>query len=268
MSRKTNRKNIAGLAFFYMILSISMLLCQACKHGGGGGASYPTGVWTEKKAELESRFGVPIFLDNVRFPSHWSANNPEYTPVPDEKRYYAMLQLEIDLSKYSHGFLKKFCSGVFIVNSLKFDGQPYGGTNDSTNKWVYLILSTVGDEGHLDAVGFHHEFSSILYKRNKSIFPESAWRSANPSDFNYVFEMSSSRNIASRKTNTRGNSSTYSRGFICEYGELTLEDDINTFSQYLVGKPDKLAKISDEYSKIQRKTEILNQFFKAIGYDG
>ncbi len=53
-------------------------------------------------------------------------------------------------------------------------------------------------------MGFHHEFSSILYKRNKGKFDEDAWRHVNMSDFEYAFEKSLEQNIQSGSIGLRG----------------------------------------------------------------
>ena len=63
-----------------------------------------------------------------------------------------------------------------------------------------------------------------------------------------------------------GNPRLYSQGFICDYGQVTFEEDVNTYAQYLIAKPKKLDQLTAKYPLIKQKAELLKEFYKAIGF--
>jgi hypothetical protein len=174
--------------------------------------------------------------------------------------------LETDLKRYPADFIATNLRKIFIVSTLKIDGRTFGGTNYATERWLYIDDGWLGDSGHSKAMGFHHEFSSILYRLYPDRFNDSAWLQNNPSGFEYAYRRSGSENIASGRTDVTGTPADYEKGFICEYGQLTFEDDINTYAQFLVAKFSMLNGIAASYPRVQGKTDMLLQFYFSIGY--
>ena len=226
-----------------------------------------SGAWEQKKLELESKYGLGIVFDNVEFPEYWERFQRNWTPIPSDLRLSALNALEVDLAKYKPDFLKKHLNSIYLCRHLEFKGQTYGGTTDYTKKWLYLTALRLGDNGlHVHASGFHSEFSSILLNLYKSRFPIKLWKEFNLPTFKYIFEESSWRNLTTGKTKLIGNPRLYSQGFICDYGQVTFEDDVNTYAQYLIAKPKKLDQLTAKYPLIKQKAELLKEFYKAIGF--
>lgn len=226
-----------------------------------------TGSWKKKKSQLQSKYGIDIVFDNIKFPKYWKTFEPKWTPIPRHSRWQVLNNLQIDLAGYEPSFLKENLNSIFLCRSLEFNDLAYGGTTDYSKKWIYLTDVCLGDNGLISEVGgFHHELSSILLALHKNSFPEQAWRRINQSDFEYVFEHSSSQNLTTDKTRLSGNEKVYLQGFVGHYGQLTFEDDVNTYAQYFIAKTDMLEALARKYPLIKQKSDLLKSFYEDIGF--
>ncbi|MEM7475251.1 MAG: hypothetical protein AAF483_09685 [Planctomycetota bacterium] len=247
-----------------ILIRIHLLLSFLLVHAS---LSFAQSSWKEETIQVANEFGVTVVFDDVEFPDYWESWSPEWQAVPEDKRAVAVRKLKIDLAKYDPRYLRTHLEKVFLVDDLAFKKAKYGGTNDHLQKWLYLHHAWTGDDGsHAKAMGFHHEFSSIIYKTYKKDFDEDAWQKNNPEDFNYAFKESSDENLRSGRLGLLGSKELYQEGFVCEYGQLTLEDDINTFSQHLIAKPELLNAQANEYPRIKKKVKLLSDFFRSTGY--
>jgi hypothetical protein len=227
----------------------------------------PDERWKTEKALIEQDFGVSVAFDRIEFPPYWDAWTPRWVSVPVPERLQALQRLRHDLSHYDPGFLQQHLKRIFLVYALSFKGQPYGGTNDHRYKWLYLQHYWLGsDSVRKKTMGFHHELSSILLKTYITRFDEHAWRNANVPQFEYTFARSLETNIQTGRTSLTGNEALYRQGFLCPYGTLTLEDDINTFAQYLIGGTDLMSGKLDHYPRMVEKIKLLTTFYLKIGY--
>ena len=46
-----------------------------------------------------------------------------------------------------------------------------------------------------------------------------------------------------------------------------MEDDINTYAEYLIAKPELLNRIGADYEIVRKKAALLHEFLNTIGYD-
>ena len=107
-------------------------------------------------------------------------------------------------------------------------------------------LPTLCSQKSFEDRGFHFEFGDILFKLNKNRFDENRWRESNPSGFRYILTLSLETNKQSGKTSLVDNHQLFYKGFLCDYGTLTLEVDINTFAQYLIAKPNLIEQYNNK----------------------
>lgn len=223
--------------------------------------------WEEMAQDMETKYRIRIIFEPLVFPSDWLSNCPQWTAVQPENRLDALVSLDFDLAKYNPDFLVRHLSRVYIFQSLSFMKTPYGGTNDYRHKWLYLHENWLGDTGvNQNAAGFHHELSSIVFNMHRAEFQEDIWRSVNANGFDYAMEGASYEKLHSGRTSTIGNPRVYAEGFICEYGQLALEEDINTYAEYLIAKPDALEQLKQTYPLIHRKATLLNDFYHRLGF--
>lgn len=253
---------MAKKIYFCFFLNFLFLLLS-CTH-----AFAVSDSWQTQASQIEQRYGIAIEFEKIEFPPYWKGSSAKWIPIPEKKRSNALKKLKIDLSHYDAKFLNDHLNKIFLIYRLSFEGLPYGGTNDHFNKWIYLQDYWLGDNAaHKHAMGFHHEFSSIVLKMNKNKFNIQNWKNANPPDFWYRFNRSTSANIKSGRTQLVGNKELYDSGFLCPYGTLTMEDDINTYAQYMLAKPAFLKEYMDKHPRILQKASMLNEFYRTVGHD-
>jgi hypothetical protein len=217
------------------VLIVALLVMAQTAHAGT-----PTecASWEHKAQQMEAQYSVAIVFDALEFPPHWQAYDPQWTPVPVGKRVAALRALAIDLARYDLDFLTAHVARVYIYDSLRFMNTPYGGTTDAGNKWLYIHADWLGDTGvHGHAMGLHHELSSLVLNLHTAQFPDAAWRAAHDQHFGYVMEDAFYQKLLSGRTGTEGNPTLPGAGFLCDYGQLALEEDLNTYAQYLIAKP-------------------------------
>lgn len=223
--------------------------------------------WEHKAQQLEAQHGVAIVFDGVEFPPHWQAYDPQWTPVPANKRMAALQSLSIDLQRYDRDFLTAHVARVYIYDSLRFMNTPYGGTTDADNKWLYIHADWLGDTGaHGHAMGLHHELSSLVLNLHTAQFPDAEWRASNDQHFGYAMEDAFYQKLLSGRTGTEGDPALYAAGFLCPYGQLALEEDFNTYAQYLIAKPRTLAQLERTYPVAARKAALLRAFYRSVGF--
>lgn len=214
--------------------------------------------------DLEHRYGTRISTGMIELPG--SRGNASYRQVPWFNRLAALRALERDLARYRPDFLKRHLRHVYVFRTLTIDGESFGGTNDPGQRAVYIAASWLGDEDRgPEAMGFHHELSSLLVHRYPEVLSTSEWRALNPDGFTYRFQASTSRNLSSGRLDLSGNERTYRRGFLCDYGTLTVEDDINTFAQYVIGKPRRLSGLESRFPRLAAKAAYLRRALDEIG---
>ena len=232
----------------------------------------PDGPWKTKKGLLESVYGLEILFDEAPPPDP-DGTNPDdrdsiagWWPVPENSRWEALSKLQIDLAKYKPDFIRENLRTIYVCRDLWFGGLEYGGTYDDKSKSIYVAAGHLGDNGVLRWLGgFHHEFSSILLKSYRAQLPEADWRKTNPADFEYAFSEPSGRNLTTGATSHIGDPNLYAKGFLCSYGTMAFEEDIDTYAQCFLARSETLDILAGKYPLIKRKKELLEKFYTAIG---
>ncbi len=119
-----------------------------------------------QKTKVDKRTGVSISFsaDGDIFPSSWTnaiinAKGKSLSESEFARSEKIVLQA---LSKYPVDVIKNNLKTIYILNSLEFYRQPYGGT--SSNNIVYMSnkgMSKGYPDFYLEQL-FHAEFSSVL----------------------------------------------------------------------------------------------------------
>ena len=214
------------------------------------------------KAEIERTYGIEVEFDEIEFPDAWRDwYTPVVKPVAQRHRKNALTKLRADLQRLDANVLKRHVSRIFIVGYLAFDDVHYCGTAFYPNKWLYidkLWLDNTGDK----AMGFHHEFSSLLVALNR--FPVKEWKALNPEGYVYPMQGETTALLTKGDTDLAGTPETYRDGFVAGYGRMDLENDINTYFQLLIANPAKLSDLEWQYPAIRRKAELLRGFYRGV----
>jgi len=166
---------------------------------------------------------------------------------------------------YPRELLNFYLSGVFLADSVAVEGNEGAGTY--ANGAIYLSVSFVVDpeDAKQIALGFHHEFSSLLYlgALNEAT-PGDLWDAQNPEEFRYLRARKDVLEAAGRYAPSWQASEWYAQGFVSDYGRSSRENDINTYAELLMGDPQELVQLASKWPRIDAKARILARFYATI----
>ena len=207
---------------------------------------------------------ISFGLNDNMFPKSWTEgdiNGQAKALSPKEYKRSKRIIIEA-LDKYPVEILKQNLSEVYILNSLMFYNQVYGGTNSNNN--VYLVNS-----GKLDGYSdeyveqlFHAEFSSILLRNYSNENFESKWEQINKNDFQ--FGKGGVDEIKTGKASTDFLPEYFKKGFLYQYAMSGLENDFNSISKNLFCPNNSLWKKAYRYQKIKLKIILTIDFYNNI----
>lgn len=223
--------------------------------------------------------------DDSFLPRSWIEDpiQAEVEPLDESLVSDARQILERGLAKYPEEVLESFLGGVYVVGSLRFYDVGYGGTYMANSKRIVLVY-----RGSFDPRGFeqrfHHEFSSILLKKNEESFDEERWRAGNISGFVYrapgVIEQQSgdrseaTKVLAAEQKRTGGSGSSLLtvhaelmvEGFLTHYNRVSIEQDLNETAAHLFTNA-KLWDYCRHFPRIDQKVHVLIDFYRRIHPD-
>ncbi len=168
------------------------------------------------------------------------------------------------LDKYPTLLLKNNLKNVYVLKSMSFYGVNYGGTNLPPD--IVYVANDGVSMGYMDTAiekTFHHEFSSVL-KYNYG-FDETAWRQVNPVGFVYFDEATGGAGaIKAGKASQTFDSKEHEMGFLYEYAESTLENDLNSFAENIFMGEESFFNIVESYDKLKLKLDLTVAFYNSL----
>ena len=220
--------------------------------------------------------------DDSFLPKSWVEEPIEAVIEPLDEKLQETVRTILDgaLKKYPESVLKEFLDGVYVVGSLRFYDVGYGGTYMANAERIVLVYRASFDARGFEQ-RFHHEFSSILLKKNEDAFQEARWEKGNRKGYIYrapgvIEEQSGDRSEATRvleaeQKKTGGSGSGLLRlssdlmrdGFLTEYNRVSIEQDLNETAAHLFTNPE-LWEYCCDFPKIDHKVDVLIDFYRAI----
>ncbi len=172
-------------------------------------------------------------------------------------------KLEPELAKYPPSMISDHLSQLLVVrgNSLHCDGVRIGGLVDE--KYPGQIILDEQILANPDT-GFHHEFSSVLLRQHQERFPWEEWKSATPDNFRYGADHKAGSPIAACSVCFSKDPGLNEKGFVCEYGQVDIEEDINTLAHALFARTPEMMSMKREYGRIGKKIESIILFYDKI----
>lgn len=199
------------------------------------------------------------------FPDTWQASpiSASGVPIADKEIKRSQLVIIKALKKYPADVLRKNLEGVYFLRSMQFFGVGYGGTNSTAN----VYLTNDGDAlGYTDSYleqTFHHEFSSIILRNFSSKLDTTLWNKANDKKFFYNDPDRGVGAIRNNATSQEIDTAICKLGMLSEYAMSGLENDVNTFAQYLFYPSGNFWKIVDSYPAIRKKVALMIKLYQA-----
>lgn len=215
--------------------------------------------------------GVNVVFDKTEgiFPDSWTTNQvkakAEAIDTAEIARTTTVVQTA--LAKYPATFLKKNLNTIYCLKKLYFFGVPFGATYFDKTKALYIANNgrRNGYTNRYIEQSIHHEFSSLLYLANKSKLDEKAWAACNPKDFIYTDDKGGG--VTAIKNNADGTyfSDYYNKqGFLDQYSQTTLENDINQIAQQIFCPDPQYKSLLEKYPQLKAKHNLLIAFYTKL----
>lgn len=165
--------------------------------------------------------------------------------------------IEAALNSYPEGFVASLINAIFISGELWFDGERAGGTY--LHSWLIVASTTrPGKESNYQAAlyGVHHELSSFVF--NKSPLTGITWQKLMPANWQeangYAQALDVDRSLAPD----------YHNGFLSKYAETSVENDFNTYAEFVFGKEKELTELAREYPRIAKKLGLFISAYSTL----
>lgn len=239
-------------------LFISLLVTSACLSW-----RTPSAVAAEHVI-LAAPVRVVTSADPAIFPESWRKTPISVSGEPLAETHFARVRavLQRALKKYPPQVLRSHLEAVYVLQELRYSGVDTGGTNSRTCVYVKAGDPAAGfTDAHLEGV-FHAEFSSILLRNEMRRFDGEAWEAINPHGFRYLSNGVDA--IKQRKADTKLRAGLHEEGFLKQYSQSSLENDLNGFATLLFAGDPKMWEIVDKYPKVKRKAALAIAFYQQL----
>lgn len=218
----------------------------------------------EERTLLEKPVRVMTSSSVMIFPEPWHdapvLARGRALPEAQSERVRAILDRA--LKKYPMQVLQSHLDAVYVLDELRYYGVTTSGTNSRIRVYLNIGSEKAGyTEAHIEGV-FHAEFSSILLRENPEFLDEAAWEALNPPGFKYLGNGVEA--VKQKKAGQRLTETLHDQGFLIEYSQSTLENDLNGFAARLFTGDPRLWTIAEKHPKIRRKLELAIEFYQHL----
>ena len=195
------------------------------------------------------------FLQSLK-PDKIEALAPEFKDV-----IHTLNMVDEFFSPYPADLIRKEIQDLYFISSLKINGKPAAGLALCGRK--KFLISCNSSHNRIEILKiFHHEFTHLVVGQNIKIFPLIEWQKANPPGWKYKQDYWTSK---TKNNSNQPNEKLFKEGFIREYGQESVEEDIATISEELFTDTEKILRLSKQYPSLNKKINLLIQFFSRLG---
>jgi hypothetical protein len=213
---------------------------------------------------ITSKYGIKIAYEvDADFLTPW-----EESPIIEPIRHRVLVRnvdiLQTALERYPVQVIKNHLSVINFAGQItKKYGVNYGGFYDEFKSSIYLIDN--GSQTPDDVIStFHHEFSSLLLKRNHP-FDANLWTVNNPNEFEYLYETTKDFvKTYNSVSHLGGTEVEYEKGFMDTYAQTSVENDFNEYAAMIFTYPQKFKKIMDQHPRVRGKFLVFLEFYQNI----
>lgn len=221
----------------------------------------------EKSADaiVDKRTGIPIHwtTEPGMFPSHWYDRpiNAKAESLDKNRVRNHLSIIKMAMNKYPKHLLRKYLKKVYLLKSIEFYGLRYGGTNSTDTLYLTNRGEKLGYTKKYLEGAFHHEFSSILLRENKTLFNKRYWILSNPKDFNY--EEGGSEAVRKGRASKKLRKKYFKIGLLCQYSMASIEEDFNIYAEELFTN-NKIFSIAEKYPRVRNKLYLMIDFYHKL----
>lgn len=219
-----------------------------------------TGVFAQ---DLEVN-GIPVLfvVNDETFPESWKTESINAQGIDldtaEIKRSYELVKKAF--AKYPETVLKNNLRAIYVLKSITFYGQPFGGTN--SNDVLYIAnkgKQSAYSDDYIEQT-IHHEFSSILLRNFPDYFQKEKWLSYNKVGYG-------DGGVAALKSGSSSqvlDTALHARGFLHQYANSDMENDFNSFAENIFLPEMEFYNVADAYAPIAGKLELIIAFYNEL----
>lgn len=213
---------------------------------------------------FDERTGLTICytIDAETFPETWRTDEIDAKGVAlDEAELNRTLHvIKKALDKYPKDLIIKNLRKIYLLKSIEFYGQEFGGTNSYD---VVYVANDGEAQGHTDSFieqTFHQEFSSILLRNYPHILDSEKWMGINgiPYGAGGVQALKDSGDAMDFEPTL------HSQGFLYQYAISSLENDFNSFAENIFCPLKGFHEALLKYPKLKQKYNMVLQFYNTL----
>ncbi len=213
---------------------------------------------------VDERTGITIeFVANENtFPKSWQNKEIDAKAISlDLSQMERSLHIiKIAISKYPKEVLTKNIKKIYILKSIEFFGQPYGGTNSTDIVYIANSGIMAGYSDNYIEKSFHHEFSSILLRNYPKKIKNQKWKELN----NLKYGDGGVEALKLSKDSQLYDSIFNANGFLYEYANSSFENDFNSFAESIFLPKDDFYEIINANSRLLKKYNLIIEFYSSI----
>ncbi len=160
----------------------------------------------------------------------------------------SLIGVEDALAAYPPGFVASQIKAIFIAGKMYFDDMSAGGTY--RHSWIIVASTTdpMGEPNYESALyGVHHELSSFIYRKNMVI--ARFWGALMPKG--WLVKNTFKESLADNNQPVD-----YINGFLNNYATTSVENDFNTYAEFVFARQDELIKLAKTYPLVAKKLRL------------
>ena len=198
------------------------------------------------------------------FPKTWNKDKIRAHGEPLDSLEYERTTkvLSKALAKYPDSLLSQSLEAIYVLKSMTLFNQLFGGANHQGKVYLTNAGRTRGYTDEYIEQTFHHEFSSVLYRKNVAHFDHEAWHQMTMEEGKYG--QGGIHALTTNQSSTIFDTTLCRVGFLYEFAVSDLENDFNAIAENLFLSREAFWNIVDQYPKIKGKTSLAIQFYQKL----
>ena len=197
-----------------------------------------------------------------RFPESWKTDeimaNGVSLDSSEMERSITVLKKALD--KYPVSLLTTNISRIYVLQSMEFFGQRFGGTNSTDVVYIANNGVWMGYTDEFIEMTFHHEFSSILLRNFPEFFDESEWTSVN----SIPYGEGGVQALKDETDSVDFEPSLHERGFLHLYATSSMENDLNSFAENVFCPTDEFYDAVKSFKTLTHKLALTLEFYARL----
>jgi hypothetical protein len=218
---------------------------------------------------IEMDYGVKVLYEydaKAFFPAEWLAApvSGDGSQMPRRELAEVVDAIEQFLSAYPKEVLEKNLKTIYLMSGMNFYGKGFGAAYGKSAIYVNSEGKSKGYTHQFLLSQMHSELSSIFLINYGEKFPVDKWNDINASGWEYEgtgIEMLGQSDIFAQTEEL------LSLGFLVNYSQSSLENDVNMFAFWAFTKAEKLKELASKYERIGRKHQLVVEFYRTIHPD-